>query len=64
MFEGIRDFIVQAIELKYNCFLLMPLIDSFPQVRPCLALRTRYQMTRVRVITPSYIYFLPFFFPL
>ena len=30
MFEGIRDFIIQAAELKFNCFFLMPLIDAFP----------------------------------
>lgn len=32
IFEGIRDFIVQSVELKFNCFFLMPLIDTFPQV--------------------------------
>uniref|UniRef100_A0A383VV88 Dynamin-type G domain-containing protein n=1 Tax=Tetradesmus obliquus TaxID=3088 RepID=A0A383VV88_TETOB len=31
VFEGIRDFIVQAVELKFNCFFLMPLVDTFPQ---------------------------------
>ncbi|GBF91812.1 dynamin ARC5 [Raphidocelis subcapitata] len=31
VFEGIRDFIVQSAELKFNCFFLMPLVDSFPQ---------------------------------
>eukprot|EP00879_Flechtneria_rotunda_P028913 GHRR01031150.1.p1 GENE.GHRR01031150.1~~GHRR01031150.1.p1 ORF type:complete len:172 (+),score=76.33 GHRR01031150.1:189-704(+) len=31
VFEGIRDFIVQSVELKYNCFFLMPVIDTFPQ---------------------------------
>ncbi|PNH09185.1 Dynamin-like protein ARC5 [Tetrabaena socialis] len=30
MFEGIRDHLVQAAELKFNCFFLMPLVDSFP----------------------------------
>ncbi len=30
VFEGIRDNIVQAAELKFNCFFLMPLVDSFP----------------------------------
>ena len=27
---GIRDHVVTAVELKFNCFFLMPLIDSFP----------------------------------
>ena len=27
---GIRDHVVQALELKYNCFFLMPVIDTFP----------------------------------
>ena len=27
---GIRDQIVQAVELKFNCFFLMPVIDAFP----------------------------------
>jgi hypothetical protein len=31
IFEGIRDFIVQSVELKFNCFFLMPLVDHFPQ---------------------------------
>ncbi|GFR45611.1 hypothetical protein Agub_g7018 [Astrephomene gubernaculifera] len=30
MFEGVRDYLVQAAELKFNCFFLMPLVDSFP----------------------------------
>ncbi|RMZ55499.1 hypothetical protein APUTEX25_000082 [Auxenochlorella protothecoides] len=30
IFEGIRDHFVQAVELKFNCFFLMPLIDAFP----------------------------------
>lgn len=30
IFEGIRDHVVQAVELKFNCFFLMPLVDSFP----------------------------------
>eukprot|EP00884_Botryococcus_braunii_P010410 jgi/Botrbrau1/19370/Bobra.0338s0005.2 len=30
IFEGIRDHVVQAVELKFNCFFLMPLIDDFP----------------------------------
>lgn len=30
IFEGIRDHVVQAGELKFNCFFLMPLVDSFP----------------------------------
>jgi hypothetical protein len=29
-FAGIRDHVVQAVELKFNCFFLMPVIDSFP----------------------------------
>lgn len=33
IFEGIRDFIVQSVELKFNCFFLMPLVDTFPQVQ-------------------------------
>lgn len=36
IFEGIRDFIVQAVELKFNCFFLMPLVDTFPQVGFCV----------------------------
>jgi hypothetical protein len=32
IFDGIRDFIVQSVELKFNCFFLMPLVDTFPQV--------------------------------
>jgi hypothetical protein len=31
VFEGIRDFIIQSAELKFNCFFLMPLVDAFPQ---------------------------------
>ncbi len=27
---GIRDHMVQAVELKFNCFLLMPVVDAFP----------------------------------
>ena len=27
---GIRDQIVQSVELKFNCFFLMPVIDAFP----------------------------------
>ena len=30
VYEGIRDFVVQAAELKFNCFFLMPVVDSFP----------------------------------
>jgi hypothetical protein len=30
IFEGIRDHFVQSVELKFNCFFLMPVIDSFP----------------------------------
>lgn len=30
IFEGIRDHITQAVELKFNCFFLMPVVDSFP----------------------------------
>ena len=30
IFEGIRDHVVQAVELKFNCFFLMPLVDAFP----------------------------------
>ncbi|GLI59277.1 hypothetical protein VaNZ11_001126 [Volvox africanus] len=30
MFDGIRDHLVQAAELKFNCFFLMPLVDAFP----------------------------------
>ena len=30
IFEGIRDHVVQSVELKFNCFFLMPLVDSFP----------------------------------
>ena len=32
IFEGIRDFYVQSMELKFNCFFLMPVIDDFPAV--------------------------------
>ncbi|QDZ22638.1 dynamin-like protein [Chloropicon primus] len=32
IFEGIRDFYVQSMELKFNCFFLMPLIDDFPAI--------------------------------
>ena len=28
---GIRDHVVQAMELKFNCFLLMPVVDAFPR---------------------------------
>ncbi|KAI8476585.1 MAG: P-loop containing nucleoside triphosphate hydrolase protein [Monoraphidium minutum] len=31
VFEGIRDYLIQSAELKFNCFFLMPLIDAFPQ---------------------------------
>ena len=27
---GIRDHVVQSVELKFNCFFLMPVIDTFP----------------------------------
>ena len=27
---GIRDHVVQAVELKFNCFFLMPVVDAFP----------------------------------
>ncbi|KAL4448820.1 hypothetical protein ABPG77_007537 [Micractinium sp. CCAP 211/92] len=30
IFEGIRDHFVQSVELKFNCFFLMPIIDTFP----------------------------------
>ena len=30
IFEGIRDHFVQSVELKFNCFFLMPIVDSFP----------------------------------
>lgn len=30
VFNGIRDHFVQAAELKFNCFFLMPLINEFP----------------------------------
>jgi hypothetical protein len=42
---GIRDHMVQAVELKFNCFLLMPVVDAFPsrlraelEARPAAAL--------------------------
>lgn len=31
IFEGIRDHFVQTVELKFNCFFLMPVLDAFPQ---------------------------------
>jgi hypothetical protein len=31
IFEGIRDHFVQSVELKFNCFFLMPVVDAFPQ---------------------------------
>ena len=27
---GIRDHVVQAVELKFHCFFLMPVVDTFP----------------------------------
>ncbi|KAL3699377.1 hypothetical protein R1sor_017399 [Riccia sorocarpa] len=30
LFEGIRDHFVAAVELKFNCFFLMPVVDKFP----------------------------------
>ncbi len=27
---GIRDHVVQSVELKFNCFFLMPIVDAFP----------------------------------
>jgi hypothetical protein len=30
LFEGIRDYLVQAAEMKFNCFFLMPIVDVFP----------------------------------
>jgi hypothetical protein len=27
---GIRDHVVQSVELKFNCFFLMPIVDTFP----------------------------------
>ena len=32
IFEGIRNYYVQSMELKFNCFFLMPIIDEFPGV--------------------------------
>lgn len=30
MFDGIRDHLLQAAELKFNVFFLLPLVDAFP----------------------------------
>jgi hypothetical protein len=30
LFHGIRDYLVQAAEMKFNCFFLMPVVDAFP----------------------------------
>lgn len=30
LYAGIRDHFVQSVELKFNCFFLMPIIDTFP----------------------------------
>ena len=30
LIAGIRDHVVQAVELKFNCFFLMPVVDAFP----------------------------------
>jgi hypothetical protein len=30
LFNGIRDYLVQAAEMKFNCFFLMPIVDVFP----------------------------------
>ena len=38
---GIRDHMVQSVELKFNCFLLMPVVDAFPsRLRAELEVRT------------------------
>ena len=28
--QASRDHVVQAVELKFNCFFLMPVVDAFP----------------------------------
>jgi hypothetical protein len=30
IYAGIRGYVVQSVELKFNCFFLMPLVDTFP----------------------------------
>jgi hypothetical protein len=30
VFDGIRDHLLQAAELKFNVFFLLPLVDAFP----------------------------------
>jgi GTPase SAR1 family protein len=32
IFEGIRDFCVASAEMKFNCFFLMPVVDTFPSL--------------------------------
>eukprot|EP00892_Ulva_mutabilis_P001680 jgi/Ulvmu1/11512/UM078_0001.1 len=42
LFAGIRDYLVQAVEMKFNCFFLMPVIDVFP-VRLRAELESAYE---------------------
>jgi hypothetical protein len=30
LFNGIQDYLVQAAEMKFHCFFLMPVVDVFP----------------------------------
>ena len=32
VYGGIREYLTQAIELKFNCFFLMPFVDEFPAI--------------------------------
>ena len=48
VFEGVRDHIVQACELKFHCFFLMPVIDAFPAVLRCVCSQPRQLLAHHR----------------
>ena len=48
MRAGIRDHVVQAVELKFNCFFLMPVVDAFPT-----RLREELEQVRRPVVQPA-----------
>jgi hypothetical protein len=49
---GIRDQVVTTVELKFNCFFLMPLLDAFPG-RLREELETAYAQVRQSLMCPA-----------
>ena len=49
---GIRDQVVTTVELKFNCFFLMPLLDAFPG-RLREELETAYAQVRRHLMRPA-----------